>query len=79
MPSVRLPADTDWTWNAIARAGNPADIILQTDRELRAGLIVMTTDGPDGFLDGLRGTTSERVLRKARCPVANLPVGSMLG
>ena len=25
----------------------------------------MTTDGPDGFLDGLRGTTSERVLRKA--------------
>ena len=23
--------------------------------------------------------TSERVLRKTRCPVANLPVGSMLG
>jgi hypothetical protein len=33
----------------------------------------------NGFLDGLRGTTSERVLRKACCPVANLPVGSMLG
>jgi nucleotide-binding universal stress UspA family protein len=39
----------------------------------------MTTDGPDGFLDALRGSTSERVLRKAHCPVANLPVGSMLG
>lgn len=79
MPSLKLPADTDWTWNAIARAGTPADIILQTATELLSDLIVMTTDGPDGFLDGLRGTTSQRVLRKARCPVANLPVGSMLG
>ena len=79
MPSMKLPADSDWTWNAIARAGTPADIILQTATELLSDLIVMTTDGPDGFLDGLRGTTSQRVLRKARCPVANLPVGSMLG
>ena len=31
------------------------------------------------FLDGLRGATSERVLRRSRCPVVNLPVGSMLG
>jgi nucleotide-binding universal stress UspA family protein len=45
---------------------------LQTATELRADLIVMTTDGPDEFLDGLRGTTSECVLRKVRCPVANL-------
>jgi len=40
---------------------------------------VMTTEGPDGFLDALRGSTSEQVLRKARCPIVNLPVGSMLG
>ena len=52
--------------------------MLQIAVDLAADLIAMTTDGPDGFLDGLRGTTSERVLRKARCPVANLPVGSML-
>jgi nucleotide-binding universal stress UspA family protein len=77
-PSVRLP-DTDWIWNSVAKSGEPVDTILQTATELRADLIVMTTDGPDGFLDGLRGTTFERVLQKARCPVANLPVGSMLG
>jgi nucleotide-binding universal stress UspA family protein len=76
MPCLRVPEDTTWIWNRVATAGEPADVILQTATELRAGLIVMTTDGPDGFLDGLRGTTSERVLRKARCPVANLPVGS---
>lgn len=79
MPSVKLPTDTDWTWNSLAKTGVPADIIVQTAAELRADLIVMTTDGPDGFLHGLRGTTSERVLRKVGCPVANLPVGSMLG
>jgi nucleotide-binding universal stress UspA family protein len=79
MPAVRLPEDTGWSWNGVAKADEPADTILETATELRADLIVMTTDGPDGFLDGLRGTTSERVLRKACCPVANLPVGSILG
>ena len=79
MPSLKLPRDTDWTWNRVAKLGEPADTILQTATDLRADLIVMTSDGPDGFLDALRGTTSERVLRKARCPVVNLPVGSMLG
>jgi Universal stress protein family len=79
MTTVKLPENTDRTWNRVAKTGNPADIILETAAELAADLIVMTTDGPEGFLDGLRGTTSERVLRKARCPMANLPAGSMLG
>jgi nucleotide-binding universal stress UspA family protein len=79
MPSVKLPKDTDWTWNSVAKAGEPAETILRTATELPADLIIMTTGGPHGFLDALRGTTSERVLRKARCPVANLPAGSMLG
>jgi nucleotide-binding universal stress UspA family protein len=79
MPVVKLPEITGWTWQRAAKAGEPVDIILQGATEFAADLIVMTTDGPDGFLDGLRGTTSERVLRKARCPVANLPVGSMHG
>lgn len=79
MPCVQLPEDTGWTWQRAAKAGEPADTILQAATEFSADLIVMTTEGPHGFLDGLRGSTSERVLRKARCPVANLPVGSILG
>ena len=78
-PSVKLPMDTDWTWNRRAKLGEPAEAILQTARELGADLIVMTTEGPDGFLDALRGSTSERILRQACCPVVSLPVGSMLG
>ena len=78
-PAVALSKYTDWTWNSVAKTGEPAEVILQTATELPADLIIMTTGGRDGFLDGLRGTTSERVLQKARCPVVNLPVGSMLG
>jgi nucleotide-binding universal stress UspA family protein len=57
----------------------PVDTFLNTAAKLKAELIVTTTDGPDGFLDALRETTSQRVLHKPRCPVANLPAGSILG
>jgi hypothetical protein len=79
MPSLKLPTDTDWTWTKVAEKGEPADRIAQSAKELRADLMVMTTDGPDGLFDALRGTTSERVLSKTRCPVLHLPVGSMMG
>jgi nucleotide-binding universal stress UspA family protein len=74
-----LAAHSSWAWNTLVKLGVPSDVILQTARQIRADLITMTTDGSEGFLDGLRGSTSERVLRKAHCPMANLPVGSMLG
>jgi nucleotide-binding universal stress UspA family protein len=79
MPVMKLPSDTGWHWQSWVRPGDPEEVILQAATELSADLIIMTTDGPDGFLDGLRGTTSERVLRKVHCPVACLPVGSSLG
>jgi nucleotide-binding universal stress UspA family protein len=77
--AVQLPSNSSWTWNELVLKGDPAQVILQTAEKLSADLIVMTTDGPDGFLDGLRGTTSERVLSKANCPVGSLPVDSLLG
>jgi nucleotide-binding universal stress UspA family protein len=76
---VDIPNGSNWTWNELVLDGDPASMILQAADHVSADLIVMTTDGPDGFLDGLRGTTSERVLSKAKCPVGNLPVGSLLG
>ena len=79
MPSVQTPSIPGWSWKRVAKEGNPAEVILQTAAEMSADLVLMTTDGPEGFLDALRGTTSELVLRKIRCPVANLPAGSMLG
>jgi len=78
-PKVQIPTDTGWTWKRVTREGEPAEIILQSADAVGADLIVMTTEGPDGFLEGLRGSTSQRVLAGSRCPVAVLPVGSMLG
>jgi nucleotide-binding universal stress UspA family protein len=78
-PSLKVPEVKGWTWDRQVAAGEPAQTILQVAHERRADLVVMTTEGRDGFLDGLRGSTSESVLRKARCPVLSLPVGSLLG
>jgi len=76
---LHLPKDSTWKWTEIVDHGDPASVILKTADSIDADLIVMTTDGPDGFLDGLRGSTSERVLSKAKCPVGNLPIDSLLG
>ena len=43
--------------------------ILDTAAERQAQLIAMPTAGQQGFLDMLRGSTTERVLRLAQCPV----------
>ncbi len=72
-PSLDIPHDTGWTWTRMAKEGEPAEVILQVADTVAAELIMMTTEGPHGFLDGLRGSTSQQVLRRARCPVANLP------
>jgi nucleotide-binding universal stress UspA family protein len=76
-PTVRLPAGSRWNWETLTRPGEPVPVILEAASTQQTDLIVMTTDGPDGFLDGLRGTTSERVLRQARCPVLILPAGTI--
>jgi nucleotide-binding universal stress UspA family protein len=38
----------------------------------------MTTDGRNGFLDALRGSHSERVLRNTDIPLLTVPVGSLV-
>jgi nucleotide-binding universal stress UspA family protein len=56
------------------RDGNVVDGILQAAGELGANLICMATAGHDGILDAIRGSTTERVLRQAPCPVLAVPV-----
>ena len=78
MPFIEHPHYDGWIWGRLRLEGDPSDTIARFAREENVDLIVMTTDGPDRFLDGLRGTTSERVLRKAHCPVAVIPVESIV-
>jgi nucleotide-binding universal stress UspA family protein len=73
MPRVNTEEQEGWTWNKLTRDGEVVDTILSAAKEVRADLIVMTTDGRDGFLDGLRGSTTERVLRGGTVPVLAIP------
>jgi nucleotide-binding universal stress UspA family protein len=41
-----------------------------------ADLIAMATQGRDGFMDALRGSTTEQVLRATRCPVLAVPASA---
>lgn len=53
--------------------GNPAARILERATSLPADLIVMGTHGRGGFERLMLGSVTERVLRKASCPVLTVP------
>jgi nucleotide-binding universal stress UspA family protein len=55
------------------RYGNVVQTILDAAAEYDADLICMATDGRNGILDALRGSTTERVVRQAPCPVLAVP------
>lgn len=51
------------------RSGEVVEGILDVAGELEVDLVVMASRGHDGFLDALRGSTTERVLRQLKCPL----------
>ena len=73
VPFVYTPRRTGWTWHTSRRTGDIVTQILQCEKEEDADLIVMATQGHKGFLDALRGNTTERVLRNSQCPVLAVP------
>ncbi|HET6978923.1 MAG TPA: universal stress protein [Pyrinomonadaceae bacterium] len=76
MPALRYPEVAGWTWKKELRTGEVIVSIVNAAKSIDADLIVMSTDGRNGFLDGLRGSHSERVLRNCAAPLLTVPVGS---
>ena len=72
-PAMELPENPAWSWKTQLRSGDAVEQILAAAEESAADLIAMVTEGRDGILDALRGTTTERVLRQAPCPVLAVP------
>lgn len=72
-PEVIIPEREMWQWRKTYKQGNVERQILQAADEWRADLIVMTTQGHHGFLDALRGSTTERIVRNSKCPVLAIP------
>jgi len=69
----RLAADlrksTEVKTSAVVREGMPHEAICQMAKSLGADLVVLTTHGYTGLKHVLLGSTAERVVRHASCPV----------
>ena len=62
-------ADSETQLERVVRQGIAADCILALAEEQKVNLIVMGTHGRRGFDRVMVGSVTERVLRKASCPV----------
>lgn len=63
------PAFREVVVRARVELGSPWDRIVETARQERVDLIVMSTHGHDSLSDRLLGSHTERVVRHAPCPV----------
>lgn len=72
-PQIERHAEPHRPLPVALRKGDPVEAILDTASDWPADLIGMPTAGHHGFLDALRGSTTERVLRQAPCPVLAVP------
>jgi nucleotide-binding universal stress UspA family protein len=72
-PKFAHPERPGWSWNTLIAKGDPVEWILVAGRDFGADLIVMTTEGHTSLFDLLRGSTTERVVRGARCPLLAIP------
>jgi nucleotide-binding universal stress UspA family protein len=63
-----VPVETVLAW------GHPYEVILKRASDLSASLIVLGTAGPSADMErALFGSTAEKVLRSAACPVLCVP------
>jgi len=72
-PTAELPEDPACSWKTLQHGGDVVEEITRAADERGVDLIVMATAGREGFLDALRGSITEQVLRRAPCPVLAVP------
>lgn len=73
MPTLFLPHHSGYRWDERMVNGDAVAEILREAATGSADLIVFATQGHLGMLDALRGSTTERVLRRANCAVLAVP------
>ena len=57
------------TWRSIVKEGIPDQVIIQTARDLKTDLVIIATHGRTGLARVFLGSTTERVIRQAPCPI----------
>jgi nucleotide-binding universal stress UspA family protein len=76
MSALDLPDAPGCSWQTLRRSGDVVEEIVRASSEHDVDLIVMTTRGPEGVLDALRGSVTEQVLRRASCPLLAVPAAA---
>jgi nucleotide-binding universal stress UspA family protein len=74
MPAFTPPENPVCTWRKANKTGEVVTEIINAAQKYSVDLIVMATAGHDGFLDALRGSVTEQVLRRVPCPLLAVPV-----
>jgi nucleotide-binding universal stress UspA family protein len=69
---ARLEIGDDVNVEIILKTGKPFVEIIETANEIDADLIIIATHGHTGVEHLLFGSTAEKVVRKAPCPVLSL-------
>ena len=68
-PGVQLVHEERANWKWEFASGSPVSAILETAEAQKPDLIIMATSGRHGFLDALRGSTTEQIVERSPCPV----------
>ncbi len=72
-PKLTKPDRPGWSWETLVAKGDPVQWILAAGADFDVDLIVMMTEGHTSLFDMLRGSTTEQVVRGARCPLLAIP------
>jgi len=73
LPRVHAADGDGWSIAWMRRDGEPVAEIAAAADLVKAELIVMPTAGRSGVFEALNGSTTERVLRRARCTLLAVP------
>lgn len=68
-PAIDAKLDVE----VVVEVGEPTAAILTCASRIGAGMLVMGTHGASGFQHLVLGSVTEKVLRRARCPVLTVP------
>ncbi len=72
-PGLDVHLPESWVYHSMNRGSQIVKGIVETATDWAADLLVITSAGHDSLADDLRGSTAERLLRTASCPVLIVP------
>jgi nucleotide-binding universal stress UspA family protein len=73
--ALPTPSNSRASWRRVHVEGDPEDEIVRFAEKEEVDLVFMATQGVDTLREVVAGRTTERVMRRAPCPVCVVPEG----